>query len=1517
MSGDERLLLASLDRIEQREARLLTWGLVDGFLTPGELGELIDPLLDDPAYADGLTFVSVSEVVAALRNRALLFDIGDGETSRFRSRMAEAVRLFFRLRQLFPQHRGLIGWQSAPTLVADFRFIWRRRRYPRRQISAEQARVQVQAATSDSSARDALSTLINSYGPDFGLASFQVDAAARILAGFDQPRSIATLVSAGTGSGKTLAFYLPSLARIASHIRRDPSASRWVKVLALYPRNELLKDQFAEVYSQARRLDASLLQQGRRKILIGTYFGPTPNDAADAETCTGWRRHSDGLICDYLRCPTDGCDGDMLWHNLDRRAGTERLVCQTCAASIESDEVILTRRRLERECPDILFTTTEMLNQRMGDDRVHHLFGLGDRCERPVELMLLDEVHTYAGTPGAQVAFLLRRWRRLLRRSVSFVGLSATLADGARFFARLTGLHEQASLEIAPRTRDMIAEGAEYLLALRGDPVSRTALLSTTIQSAMLLSRMLDAPDFRRSDGVFGERLFLFADNLDVINRMFFAMLDAEGRQSSGRIDMNRHPNGGLAFLRTPMASEHRKLHGQDWQAAVDIGHTLQSNDRKTVGRVMSMDPGVGSHLDIIVATASLEVGYNDPLVGAVIQHKSPNDVAQFLQRKGRAGRSRRMRPWTVVVLSDYGRDRIAYQGYDLLFDPEVSARSLPISNRYVERIQAVYATLDYFSLMIGPNPHGSVWINMYGPARTPNQRARQTKLADLIRRILTKEADLERYADYLGQALKLDRGEIDALLWDHPRPLLLEVLPTALRRLESRWWAYGEEGADYQVGNSPLPEFAPANLFSDLNLPEVEIVLGQSGRATPERVVMPISQAMKEYAAGRVSRRYGISHALERHWICPQLDQNVGQSVDLAPFVRADLIGDWRIRTTNGAVLPIPVYRPREFLVQQPTSTVVDTSNARLRWRSQIIARETGLVLTPPIGSPWARFIADARFYTHQSLSPVEARRMAIGSDASIRYRDGTSHTKEFSYEMDGCAAALGFSFGVDAFCLRLQFPQDLWSSLGTDSDPRYRAIRTARFHDQAVNGRYLDAVDNRFAREWLAHLLLAAISNEAIAKTIGLEEATDNLAQDRAELSLDQTLNILFQSPIVDDPTGQGNLQDKLRQDLALLIANPQTRTSLFSLAEILWRPMAAHWEPWLRERFAATTAAAALNAILSLCPEIDADGLVVDIDAGPREPDDVLADQPAAEIWISETTPGGNGQIEEALRQFAEDPRRFYSLMTAALRDNDFALSDYQLQRFLSLVVEEDLDGNLAMATDGFRDAYGASESHRAFSVLRDTLAAEGFVTFHAFMVALANRVLRPGSTRESDNFFLDAVRRWSAEEERLGVELDARVLAYRLSRRDDIDTALSFAGIDTPTVNPDQWRFGVIYGLLWPRGPQIRQAGLHLYSQFTDLPAPEPLLLTSFLAQENALIDIEDDQWHAECLARLADTGSATLICPMNQAGRLADAFSFLATNPVQSGYLSVFARVQAVRRSGSAYHVDVDIAEALQ
>ena len=75
------------------------------------------------------------------------------------------------------------------------------------------------------------------------LATFQVEAAERIARGLAGGRSGGTIVTAGTGSGKTLAFYLPALAWLAQEID-DTYATR---VIAIYPRNELLKDQLAPV----------------------------------------------------------------------------------------------------------------------------------------------------------------------------------------------------------------------------------------------------------------------------------------------------------------------------------------------------------------------------------------------------------------------------------------------------------------------------------------------------------------------------------------------------------------------------------------------------------------------------------------------------------------------------------------------------------------------------------------------------------------------------------------------------------------------------------------------------------------------------------------------------------------------------------------------------------------------------------------------------------------------------------------------------------------------------------------------------------------------------------------------------------------------------------------------------------------------------------------------------------------------------------------------------------------------
>jgi hypothetical protein len=191
------------------------------------------------------------------------------------------------------------------------------------------------------------------------------------------------------------------------------------------------------------------------------------------------------------------------------------------------------------------------------------------------------------------------------------------------------------------------------------------------------------------SHGTWGHKTFVFTDDLDINNRLYHQLCDAEGWRTRGQqllpnetpLAAQRNENNG--------ASDALTLAGQNWRMVIDIGHPLDGHDRAIVARTSSQDAGVNPKADIVVATASLEVGFNDPSVGVVIQHKAPRNVASYLQRKGRAGRSRTMRPWMVVVLSEFGRDRVVYQRYEELVTPEIKGQSLPLGNIHIQKMQA------------------------------------------------------------------------------------------------------------------------------------------------------------------------------------------------------------------------------------------------------------------------------------------------------------------------------------------------------------------------------------------------------------------------------------------------------------------------------------------------------------------------------------------------------------------------------------------------------------------------------------------------------------------------------------------------------------------------------------------------------------------------------------------------------------------------------------------------------------
>src|SRR5262249_36023038 len=153
-----------------------------------------------------------------------------------------------------------------------------------------------------------------------------------------------------------------------------------------------------------------------------------------------------------------------------------------------------------------------------------------------------------------------------------------------RFFADLTGLDQSRVTEITPTEEDMVAEGCEYQVVLRGDPASRESILSTSIQSAMLLGRVLD-PANSPSEGRYGRRLFAFTDDLDATNRLYDDLSDAEAYDAFGKEDQRRRP---LAFERAARTSEtweeaqRRAADGQRWELPEKMGRRLQ--DRLVIG---------------------------------------------------------------------------------------------------------------------------------------------------------------------------------------------------------------------------------------------------------------------------------------------------------------------------------------------------------------------------------------------------------------------------------------------------------------------------------------------------------------------------------------------------------------------------------------------------------------------------------------------------------------------------------------------------------------------------------------------------------------------------------------------------------------------------------------------------------------------------------------------------------------------------------------------------------------------
>lgn len=288
------------------------------------------------------------------------------------------------------------------------------------------------------------------------------------------PRSEARhpVITSGTGSGKTESFLLPVLARLLVESRDwspDPGVDRWwgtrplrwtpsrrggrpaaVRAFVLYPMNALVEDQVSRLRRTLRRMSSL----GGPDLWFGRYTGATIGTGQNPAGRT--HRGVDEVVRELLGMEReidrlDGADEDLLSQMSDPRHAE-----------------MLTRWDMVARPPDILVTNYSMLNVMLMRQREQPIFEqtrqwLAEDPSRSTTLVV-DELHLYRGTQGAEVAMVVRNLCDRLGLApddpqLNIIATSASLDDqGSDYLQGFFGAAGSAFLPIAGR--QLVPEGS-------------------------------------------------------------------------------------------------------------------------------------------------------------------------------------------------------------------------------------------------------------------------------------------------------------------------------------------------------------------------------------------------------------------------------------------------------------------------------------------------------------------------------------------------------------------------------------------------------------------------------------------------------------------------------------------------------------------------------------------------------------------------------------------------------------------------------------------------------------------------------------------------------------------------------------------------------------------------------------------------------------------------------------------------------------------------------------------------
>lgn len=279
------------------------------------------------------------------------------------------------------------------------------------------------------------------------------------------------VVTSGTGSGKTESFMLPVLARLLLEARSwngasqpnawwDARPERWsptrteardaaIRAIVLYPMNALVEDQVSRLRRALRRI----VSLGGPSLWFGRYTGATLGGTAMPER---GRHRALGEVVSEVKAMVTEIDGvKHLGEDLTSQMSDPR------------QNELVTRWDMIQTPPDILITNYSMLNVMLMRDLEQPIFSKTRdwlRADRTRSISLVvDELHLYRGTQGAEVSMIVRALCDRLglepdSRQLKIIATSASLDDDrAEYLERFFGTNRDAFVTVPGRPRSVSA----------------------------------------------------------------------------------------------------------------------------------------------------------------------------------------------------------------------------------------------------------------------------------------------------------------------------------------------------------------------------------------------------------------------------------------------------------------------------------------------------------------------------------------------------------------------------------------------------------------------------------------------------------------------------------------------------------------------------------------------------------------------------------------------------------------------------------------------------------------------------------------------------------------------------------------------------------------------------------------------------------------------------------------------------------------------------------------------------